>query len=379
MPSSGDWFRPALKTLQGYQPGEWPAPDAGVLKLNSNENPYPPSPQVLAAMANFQAELLRRYPDPQAQGFAQTVAETFGIPADWVIVGNGSDDVLTMIVRACAEEHRRVLAYPMPTYVLYRTLAAIQPAQTVEIPYESVGDTWRLPVEQLIATQAAVTLVATPNSPTGHQVPIADLIQLATHLKGVLVIDEAYVDFAGVDLAGVDLAGQRADRRSLDLVKNFENVIVLRTLSKGYALAGLRVGFGCAQPALLAGLKKVKDSYNVDAIALHLGAIAIADQAYKDAIARQVVAAREQLASDLRAMNFRVWPSQANFLLVQPPNIFSENSAQQLYQKLKARRIMIRYFDQPGLTDNLRITVGTPEQNAQMVAAIGQAIGQAIQ
>jgi histidinol-phosphate aminotransferase len=373
MPSSGDWFRPALKTLQSYQPGEWPAPNAGVLKLNSNENPYPPSPKVLAALANFQAELLRRYPDPQAQEFAQTVAETFGIPADWVIVGNGSDDVLTMIVRACAEEHRRVLAYPMPTYVLYRTLAAIQPAQTVEIPYERVGDTWRLPVEQLIATQAAVTLVATPNSPTGHQVPMADLRSLATHLNGVLVIDEAYVDFVGVDFAG-----QRADRLSLDLVKEFENVIVLRTLSKGYALAGLRVGFGFAQPALLAGLKKVKDSYNVDAIALHLGAIAIADQAYKDAIARKVVAAREQLASDLRAMNFRVWPSQANFLLVQPPSIFSEDSAQQLYQKLKARRIMIRYFDQPGLTDNLRITVGTPEQNARMVAAIGQSIGQAI-
>jgi histidinol-phosphate aminotransferase len=369
VPAAEDWFRPAIKTMQSYQPGEWPAPEAGVLKLNSNENPYPPSPQVLAAMANFQAELLRRYPDPLAAKFAQAVAETFGIPADWVIAGNGSDDVLTMIVRACAEENRRLLAYPTPTYVLYQTLAAIQPAQTVEIPYECVGDTWQLPVDQLIATQAAVTLVATPNSPTGHQVPMADLIKLATHLKGVLVIDEAYVDFAGVDFADMDWVG------SLDLVKDFENVIVLRTLSKGYALAGLRVGFGVAQPALLAGLKKVKDSYNVDAIALHLGAIAIADQGYKDAIARKVVAAREQLASDLCAMNFRVWPSQANFLLVQP-DITSEHSAQQLYQQLKARQIMIRYFDQLGLADKLRITVGTPEQNAQLLTAIGEILAQ---
>ncbi len=378
-----DWFRPVLKQMQAYQPGEWPQPNSGVLKLNSNENPYPPSPKVLAALANFSGELLRRYPDPQAVDFCQTVAKTFDIPADWVMAGNGSDDLLTLVVRACAEDQRhedqrRRLAYPTPTYVLYRTLAAIQPAETVEIPYETAGDEWRLPVEQLIAAQAAVTLVATPNSPTGHPVPLADLRSLAANLKGVLVIDEAYVDF--VDR----LADPRADRRSLDLIKEFENVLVLRTLSKGYALAGLRVGFGCAQPALLAGLKKIKDSYNVDAIALQLGAVAIADQDYKNAIALKVVSAREQLAHELRAMNFRVWPSQANFLLVQPPiepvvsnppatSPATPNAcARDLYQKLKARQIMIRYFDEPGLADKLRITVGTAEQNTQLLKAIGE-------
>ncbi len=364
-----DWFRPALTQVQGYQPGEWPAPHSQVLKLNSNENPYPPSPNVLAALANFSGELLRRYPDPQAEEFCQTVAKTFDLPADWVIAGNGSDDVLTLLVRACAEGHQRRLAYPVPTYVLYRTLAAIQPAETIEIPYGAVGDEWRLPVAALIAAQAAVTLVATPNSPTGHQVPMADLRSLAAGLKGVLVIDEAYIDFA-----------DRADRQSLDLVKEFENVLVLRTLSKGYALAGLRVGFGCAQPSLLAGLKKIKDSYNVDAIALQLGSVAIADQDYKNVIARKVVIAREQLAQDLRALNFRVWPSQANFLLIQPPQkpaespikTNSDSCAKHLYQKLKARRIMVRYFEEPTLADKLRITVGTPNQNAQLLAAISE-------
>ncbi|MGB3296423.1 MAG: histidinol-phosphate transaminase [Phormidesmis sp.] len=357
-----DWFRPAIANLRGYEPGEWPAVASGVIKLNSNENPYPPSPAVLEALANFSGELLRRYPDPRAEDFRQVVGETFDIPADWVIAGNGSDDVLTLLVRACAGqsagERPRVLAYPTPTYVLYRTLAAIQPAATVEIPYEAVGDEWRLPVQALVEAQAAVTLIATPNSPTGHVVPLTDLRTLATGLAGVLAIDEAYVDFAG--------AG--ADRAAFELVRDFENVVVLRTLSKGYGLAGLRLGFGCAQPALLAGLFKIKDSYNVDAITLRLGAAAIADQAYKQAMAQKVVTARERLAADLQSLGFRVWPSRTNFLLVKPP----DNSAYFLYKSLRAQQIMIRYFDEPGLDDKLRITVGTPPQNQQMVRAIEQ-------
>ncbi|KPQ37046.1 MAG: histidinol-phosphate transaminase [Phormidesmis priestleyi Ana] len=358
------WFRPEINNMQGYQPGEWPDLNANILKLNSNENPYPPSPQVLAALSEVSAELLRRYPDPKATDFCQVVGKTFGIPADWVIAGNGSDDLLTMLVRACAgsattrstAEKERMLAYPMPTYILYRTLAAIQPAKTVEIAYEMQGDNWSLPVEQLIAAQAALTLVATPNSPTGHCVPMADLRSLAAGLNGVLVIDEAYIDFAG----------EEAEQASLALVKAFENVIVLRTLSKGYGLAGLRLGFGIAQPPLLAGLQKVKDSYNVDAIALRLGAAAIADQPYKRAITQKVMAARQQLATDLQGLNFRVWPSFANFLLVQPP----DGKAKLLCEKLKENQIMIRYFNQPGLDDKLRITVGTPAQNERMLLAI---------
>jgi len=251
----------------------------------------------------------------------------------------------------------------MPTYVLYRTLAAIQPADVIEIPYEQKGTDWLLPVEQLLSAAAAVTLIATPNSPTGHLVPIADLRRLAARLSGVLVIDEAYVDFAG---AGADVA-------SLALVREFENVIVLRTLSKGYGLAGLRLGFGIAQPGLLAGLLKVKDSYNVDAIALTLGEAAIADQAYKNNCVQKVVAARDQLTDDLHKLGFKVWPSQTNFLLVQPPaaaDFGRSQYAQVLQQGLKERQIMIRYFNEPGLDDKLRITVGTPEQNVKVVTEL---------
>ena len=356
-------FRPNIEVLEGYAPGEWPALDAGVLKLNSNENPYPPSPNVLQALSHVVPELLRRYPDPLATDFRKAASETFGIPSDWIIAGNGSDDLLTLLVRACAEGDRTI-AYPMPTYVLYRTLANIQDAQTIEIPYIEQGNAWSLPIEALLAKQAAITFVATPNSPTGHLVPIEDLKKLAAELQGVLVVDEAYVDFVGDD----------ADLESVELVKAFENVILLRTLSKGYALAGLRLGFGIAQPALLSGLLKVKDSYNVDAIALQLGEAALRDRSYKQDIARKVVAARETLTDALRKLGFKVWRSHTNFLLTQPPGNAPKETAQILYKALREQQIMIRYFAQPGLDDKLRITVGTPTQNSRMAAAIETAL-----
>lgn len=359
-------FRSSIETMQGYAPGEWPALNAGVLKLNSNENPYPPSPQVIQALSQVGPELLRRYPDPLATDFRRAVSEVFDISPDWIIASNGSDDLLTLLVRACSDS-ARTIAYPMPTYVLYRTLAAIQSAQVVEIPYVQASvdnahtDTaWQLPVEALLAQQAAITFVATPNSPTGHMVAMRDLRALADGLRGVLVVDEAYVDFAGED----------ADRAALPLVKDFENVILLRTVSKGYALAGLRLGFGIAQPKLLSGLLKVKDSYNVDAIALQLGEAAIRDRAYKQKIAQKIIAAREQMADDLKKLGFFVWRSHTNFLLAQPPGDSPQEISQILYKALKKQQIMIRYFLQPGLDDKLRITVGTPAQNAQMINAI---------
>ena len=359
MPPQRSPFRPVIDAMEGYAPGEWPALDAGVLKLNSNENAYPPSPKVLAALSNVDGELLRRYPDPRAEDFCCAVGETFGLPADWAIAGNGSDDLLTLLVRACAEGNRQI-AYPTPTYVLYRTLAAMQPAKTVEIPYKIVGDDWQLPVEQLLQTDAAITFVASPNSPSGHVVAKSDLRRLAAGLSGVLVIDEAYVDFAS----------ESVSKNGLDLVREFENVMVLRTLSKGYALAGLRLGFGCAQPALLAGLKKVKDSYNVDALALRAGAAAILDQAYVRECVAKIRRDREALTAALRELGFWVGRSQANFLLVRPPD--GTVRAKEICQRLKERQILIRYFDEPRLDDKLRITVGTPEQNQRLIGAIAQ-------
>jgi histidinol-phosphate aminotransferase len=342
------YFRPTIDAMTGYVPGEQPKPNTTIIKLNTNENPYPPSPDAIAALQKIHGEWLRRYPDPYANEFRQAVSEALGVPMDWIIVGNGSDDILNVIIRACAEPDRNVV-YPVPTYVLYRTLTAMQPAEVVEIPY---GDDYRLPIAELIAANGAVTFIASPNSPSGHIVAIDELRQLATALTGVLVIDEAYVDFA--------------EGSALPLVQEFENVMVTRTLSKGYSLAGLRLGFGIAQPSLLSGLFKVKDSYNIDAIANAVGAAAMRDQAYKNECAAKVKASRAKLAIDLKQLGFSLWESHANFLLAQPP----QRNAEQIYLALKERGILVRYFKQAGLSDKLRITVGTDEQNQWLVEAL---------
>jgi histidinol-phosphate aminotransferase len=258
------YFRQNIDALSAYVPGEQPPSDAKVIKLNTNENPYPPAPAALQVLRELDGELLRRYPHPMARAFREAASLALGVPADWILVGNGSDDLLTMIMRACAEPGRRVV-YPMPTYVLYRTLAQIQDAEVVEVPFH---EDYSLPIEPLIKAQGAVTFIASPNSPSGTVAPVELLDKLAMQLSGILVVDEAYVDFA--------------DSNALELVKKYDNVIVLRTLSKGYSLAGLRLGFGIANPSLLEGLFKVKDSYNVDAIACAVGAAAIADQSYKE-------------------------------------------------------------------------------------------------
>jgi histidinol-phosphate aminotransferase len=227
----------------------------------------------------------------------------------------------------------------------------MQPAMTVEIPYSA---DWKLPIEDLIAAKGALTLIASPNSPSGHIVPLADLRTLASQLEGVLAIDEAYVDFA--------------PDSALSLVREFDNVIILRTLSKGYSLAGIRMGFGIANPKLLAGLFKVKDSYNIDAIANLVGAAAMRDQVYKNNCANLVKESRAQLAIELQQLGLKVGESHGNFLLA----TLIDGQAEQLYLGLKEWGILVRYFNRSGLQDKLRITVGTPAQNSLLTQALAK-------
>ena len=346
--SAMSYFRPTVDALRAYEPGEQPPPDADIVKLNTNENPYPPSPQALAVLREIDHERLRRYPDPFAGEFRLSAAEVLGIEPDTILVGNGSDDILTMLIRSVADGARAV-AYPVPTYALYRTLAEIQGAPVVEVGSD---ETYALPLDALAATGAPVTLVASPNSPSGRRVPNDLIRDLASRLDGILAIDEAYVDFAAGD--------------ALELAQSCDNVVVIRTLSKSHSLAGLRLGFAVASPALIAGLAKVKDSYNVDAVAARVGAAAYRDVVYtRDAVAR-ICASRERLTDDLSALGFRVWPSEANFVLARP----AHGKARDVYKGLKSRGILVRYFDVPGLDDKLRITVGTESQNDRLVATL---------
>jgi len=346
------YFRRNIQEMSAYVPGEQPPPGAKVIKLNTNENPYPPSPAALEVLRGLGAEALRRYPDPAAGRVREAASAALGVGADWILAGNGSDELLTMILRAFVGPGD-VVAYPMPTYVLYRTLTQIQDGRYVEVAFD---EDYSLPAGELASAGAAVTFVASPNSPSGTTWPIRQLEDLAGNVAGVLVVDEAYVDFAEADC--------------LDLARRCENVIVLRTLSKGYSLAGLRLGLAIARPALLAGLWKVKDSYNVDAVACAVAAAALADQDHKNANAEKVKASRRKLAADLAGVGFRVWPSQANFLLARPP----AGDAEAIYRALKDRGILVRYFKQPRLEDKLRITVGTEQDNGSLVAALSQIV-----
>ncbi|MBL7185741.1 MAG: histidinol-phosphate transaminase [Phycisphaerae bacterium] len=340
------YFRDNIEAMQGYQPGFQPR-QAEVVKLNTNENPYPPSPEVIKALSRVSAEQLRRYPDPVADEFRQAAAQVNGLRPENIMCCNGGDELLTIAFRAFCDENRPV-AYPVPTYSLYPVLAKLQDAGAIEIPFDSE---FNLP-PKLAKTEAALTIVCNPNAPSGSSISVGELALLADELAGVLLIDEAYADFA--------------DENCAALVKDFDNVIVLRSMSKGYSLAAIRFGYAIAQADLIAGLMKVKDSYNVDAVAIVLATAAIKDQDYFRQRTEDVKKARESLIAQLRNLKLKVPASHANFVLAETGNC----PASEVYDKLVRRNIFVRYFDLPSLADKLRITVGTTEQNEKLILAL---------
>lgn len=338
------YFRRNIEKAKAYEPGFQPK-QTDVVKLNTNENPYPPTPAVIEAIRSISAEKLRRYPDPAGSEFRIAAAGVNGVSADCIMCCNGGDELLTIAPRCFCDENRP-LAYPVPTYSLYPVLAGLQNCPTRKIPFD---DEYNLPVE-LVQTGAALTIVCNPNAPSGTCVSTQALAELASKLTGVLLIDEAYIDFAEDNCAS--------------LVKKFDNVIILRSMSKGYSLAGLRFGYAIAQPELIAGLMKVKDSYNVDALAIAAATAAIKDQKYFKTNVEKIKAQRKWLTAELRKLKFTVPESSANFVLAQ----CNDCRAAEVYDKLVQRNIYVRCF--AALGDKLRITIGTPEQNDKLVAAL---------
>jgi len=346
------YFRENVENAKGYEPGFQPK-QADVVKLNTNENPYPPSPAVMKVLAQISAEQVRRYPDPVGNMFRQAAAEVNGISADCIMCCNGGDDLLSIAFRAFCDENRPV-AYPVPTYSLYPVLAKLQNCRAIEIPFDSE---FNLPAK-LASAGAALTIVSNPNAPTGTFVSVEELACLADELSGVLLVDEAYVDFA--------------EKNCTALIKDFDNVLILRSMSKGYSLAGMRFGYAIAQPGLIAGLMKVKDSYNVDAVAIAAATAAIRDREYFKENVEKVKAERKRLADELQALKFNVADSAANFILVQSKDC----KASELYDKLAQRKIYVRHFDISGLEDKLRITVGMREQNDKLLSALKEIISE---
>jgi len=346
------YFRENIEKVKGYEPGFQPK-ETDVIKLNTNENPYPPSPAVMKVLAEISTERLRRYPDPIGNEFRQAAAEVNGVQPENIMCCNGGDDLLTIACRAFCDESRPV-AYPVPTYSLYPVLAKLQNCNAIEVPFD---DEFNLPA-RLASTDAALTIVCNPNAPNGSFISIDEMASLADKLNGVLLIDEAYVDFAQANCAG--------------LAKEYDNVIILRSMSKGYSLAGMRFGYAIAQADLIAGLMKVKDSYNVDAVAVAAATAAIKDQKYFSETTEKVKKARNILVAQLRELEFEVPESCANFVLAQSKNC----KASKIYDKLIERRIYVRYFNLPGLDDKLRISVGTSEQNAKLISALKEILSE---
>ena len=346
------YFPAHIEAMAGYVPGEQPA-DLSVIKLNTNENPYPPSPKVLEAILSLGGEQLRRYPNYAGEAFREAAGRLHGVSPEMVLCGNGADDVLNIIVRTLTDADRPI-GWPTPTYTLCETLAQLHRVPVRSVPWPA---DYSLPADALVKLGAAVTYVCNPNSPTGTFVAAEEIAALADRLDGVLVVDEAYVDFAESNCMG--LAASRA------------NVLVVRTLSKGYSLAGLRFGYAVGHADLIAGLMKAKDSYNVDALSIAAATAAVEDQAYRDACVAKVVTERGRLSAGLRAMGMDVLASQANFVLAR----CDRPGAADVYAGLKDRGILVRYFASPGLDDRLRITVGTAQQNDALLRELKAIIG----
>ena len=334
--------------MPGYTPGEQPQ-GGKFIKLNTNENPYPASAQVAPAILAALEQGLSRYPDPVASAFRTRAAEVFNLDPDWILCGNGSDDILTVVTRAIVGSGETILV-PYPSYLLYQTLAEIQGAS---IEWVRFKDDWQLPDDFLErASRAKAVYLPNPNSPTGTVVSPDDLSTIADSLPCPLLIDEAYAEFAKVDC--------------LELVRHHENVMVARTLSKSYALAGLRFGYLIAQPHLIAELVKVKDSYNCDALSIAGATAAIDDQQWFAQTRQKIIQTRERLHLQLEQLGFSVIPSQANFLWCSHPG----QSATTIFKELKRNRILVRYMKYPDWSEGLRISIGTDEQNDAMVAVL---------
>jgi histidinol-phosphate aminotransferase len=346
------FFRPEIEATAGYAPGEQPQ-TADFIKLNTNENPYPCSPAAVRAVEETARSGLRKYPHPMAEPFRRRAAEVLGVPSDWILCGNGSDDILTIATRTFVGQGQ-CLRLPYPSYVLYKSLAEIQGARSEEVHFQP---DWSLD-DDFAASRPGLRLafLPNPNSPSGTVLPPGRILELAERLPCPLLVDEAYVDFADVNC--------------LDLVARCEKILVSRTLSKSYALAGLRFGFVVAQPRVIEQLAKVKDSYNCDAVSIAAATAAIADQAWRAENRAKILATRSRLVAGLRKLGFNVVDSHANFVWSTHP----VQPARPLYERLKQIRILVRYMKYAGWGDGLRISVGTDAEIDACLARLAEIV-----
>ncbi|MGE3537745.1 MAG: histidinol-phosphate transaminase [Candidatus Tectimicrobiota bacterium] len=339
--------RRCIQGMEGYVPGKQPS-DGSYIKLNTNENPYPPSPRVLAALRDAVSGDLRLYSDPVALRLRETAAALYGCAVDEIIAGNGSDDILTMIFRTFLDAGD-VVVTPAPSYSLYNALSTLQDATCREIP---MGPDYTLPAD-LDAYGAKVVFIVNPNAPTGVWHPREALRAFLAQTRSIVVLDEAYADFAGDS--------------ALDLLHDFPHLIVVRTFSKSYALAGMRLGLGFAHRDLITQMMKVKDSYNLDRLAIVAGCAALQDQDWLHETVGMIVRTRTWMQQELTSLGLHVPPSRSNFVFPRIP----DGRAGDIFTELEKRHILVRYFRSGALVrDSLRVTVGTDAEVETFLGAL---------
>ena len=342
------YAREILKDVEGYIPGEQPQ-GARIVKLNTNENPYPPSPRVIQALKNVDPERLRKYPDPLSVRFRKACANRYGYPNEnWVMVGNGMDELLALAVRTFVDPGDAILS-PYPTYSLYEVLAQLHGAHLVEVDLQ---DDYAL-APAFFTTPARMCFLPRPNAPTGVCAPREAVEEFCKGFNGIVVIDEAYVDFA--------------DDHCMDFPQRHDNVIVMRTFSKSFSLASMRLGTAVAHPEIIQEFLKTKDSYNLNLYSQIAGTAAMVDYAYMEENVAKVRATRDRLIAELRAMGFDVPQSQSNFVLARWTGTPDANT---LFQRLRDDGIIVRYFKMRRLEDCLRISVGTDEEIDTLLNAL---------
>lgn len=360
-------FRPDIERMEGYIPGEQPQ-QSGWIKLNTNENPYPPSPRVAEAVQKAAQGRLNIYPDPLATRFRKAAAKLFDVDPEWILPANGSDENLTLLVRTFVDPGETI-SYPYPSYVLYETLAEIQGAKHERLLLNADWS-WNQAATRPIVERSKLVFVPNPNSPSGNRWSDTVIRRLVPP-EGVLVLDEAYGDFCDEPHQAQMLRGKKGGR-----------IVITRTLSKSYSLAGIRMGFAIAHPDLIAGMRKVKDSYNCNTLTLAAATAALEDQEWMLQNRARILGTRERLASELKSLGFDVVDSQTNFLWAR----HAEQPHPEIYQKLRDRRILLRYMKFPGAApstgrtksatdenevfDGLRITVGTDPEIDDLLTAL---------
>jgi histidinol-phosphate aminotransferase len=342
-------FRKNIAEMAGYVPGFQPE-DRGWIKLNTNENPYPPSPKVVEAII---AELagdgasLRQYPDAGSKDARRVAAEVYGVDPAWVIMANGSDELLNNLIRAFVDAGDEI-GYVHPSYSYYATLAAIQGAKiqtfglTDDFKIADFPDRYR----------GKIFFLTSPNAPLGFGFDNDYIAGLAQRCDGILVVDEAYVDFTA--------------ETALTLVKKYENIVVTRTFSKSYSLAGMRLGLAIARPDVITALDKIRDHYHLDRLALVAATAALRDQAYLQSTVARICSTRDWFSGELRQLGFRVNPSRTNYIFAEAPN----GDGKKVYETLLNAKILVRYFSDPLLSHGVRISIGTREEMEKTLAVL---------